>query len=157
MTEPSFFEDFQLTHEFRSGEYRVEADRITAFAAEFDPQPQHLSEEAAAASQFGGLVASGWHTASLAMRLLIEALPSIEGGAMGTGADQLKWARPVRPGDALHVIATIVAARPSASRPDKGLVTCEVAALNQHDQLVLRFLTTMMVPRRPTKNSSTAS
>lgn len=147
MTEFIHFEDFAPQREFQSGHYRVEADRIKAFAAEFDPQPQHLDEAAASASQFGGLVASGWHTACLAMRLFVDALPPIAAGAMGTGVEHLSWIRPVRPGDDLCVVAKVLSARTSASRPEKGVVTCEVTVLNQHEETVLRFETTMLVPR----------
>lgn len=136
---------FQPGAQFRSGVRAMEADRIKAFAAEFDPQPQHLDEAQAAASQFGGLVASGWHTASLAMRLFLDSLPVMPAGAMGTGVDELRWFRPVWPGDTLYAITTVQAVRRSASRPDKEIVTCEVVVMNQRDERVLRFLTTMLV------------
>ena len=133
--------------EYRSGTYRVDADRIKAFAAEFDPQPQHLDEAEAAVSQFGGLVASGWHTASLGMRMFIDAFPQIPSGAMGTGVERLVWLLPVRPNDELYGVTRIVSSRISASRPDKRVLTCLVTVRNQHDQDVIRFETTMLVPR----------
>ena len=147
MTVTTDLDVFQPGRQFRSGERAMHADRIKAFAAEFDPQPQHLDEVQAAASQFGGLVASGWHTASLVMRLFVDSLPPMPGGAMGTGVDELRWLRPVRPGDVLYSVATVTAARRSASQPDKDVVTCEVAAMNRRDEPVLRFLTTMLVSR----------
>lgn len=149
MSEPHYFEDFAVGAVFRSGRRRIEADRIKAFAAEFDPQPQHLDEAAAAASQFGGLVASGWHTAAVSMTLFIaDALPPIPGGGMGTGVERLSWPRPVRPGDELRVEAEVTAARPSRTRPGKGLVTFRNTTFNQHDEIVQLCTTTAMVPRR---------
>lgn len=136
---------FQPGTRFSSAISRVERDRIVAFAAEFDPQPQHLDEVAAAASQFGGLVASGWHTAALAMRLFIGSLPAIPGGAMGVGVDELRWLMAVRPGDELRTVTTVKASRASASQSGKLVVTCQVVMQNQLDQDVLRFLTTMLV------------
>lgn len=149
MTQGYFFEDFAVGQTFRSRPFRMERDRMIAFAQEFDPQPQHVSEEAAAASQFGQLVASGWHTAAISMRLFIsDALPPIAGGGQGAGMDALAWPRPVRPGDDLHVEAEVTAARASRSRPDKGLITVRVTTLNQDGEAVQTVSHTVMVPRR---------
>lgn len=149
MSEGWYYEDFAVGQTFRSRPHRMERDRITAFAEEFDPQPQHLDEEAAAASQFGRLVASGWHTAAVSMRLFIsDALPPIAGGGQGAGLDALAWPRPVRPGDELHVEAEVLAVRPSRSRPDKGLVTIRVTTANQDGEAVQTVTHTVMVPRR---------
>ncbi len=149
MTEPRYFEDFAVGSVFRSGRRRMDAQRIKAFAAEFDPQPQHLDEDAAAGSQFGELVASGWHTAAVSMHLFIaEALPPIPGGGMGTGVEHLAWPRPVRPGDELRLEAEVTAARPSRSRPGQGLVTFRNTTLNQRDEVVQVLTTTVLVPRR---------
>lgn len=131
----------------------VTASAIKSFGAEFDPQPQHLDEMAAATSQFGSLVASGWHSASLAMRLFVDALPPIPGGAMGTGVDRLRWLKPVRPNDSLRVAAKVTAVRRSASRPEKSIVTCIVDTFNQSDVLVLTFSTTMLVPSEAASNN----
>jgi acyl dehydratase len=149
MTRDHHFEDFTVGQTFRSRPHRMERDRMVAFAEEFDPQPQHLSEEAAAASQFGQLVASGWHTAAVSMRLLIaDALPPIAGGGQGAGMDALAWPRPVRPGDELRVEAEVTAARPSRSRPGKGLITVRVTTLNQDGEAVQTVAHTVMMPRR---------
>jgi acyl dehydratase len=149
MTREYHFEDFAVGQTFRSGSFRMERDRMVAFAQEFDPQPQHVSEEAAAASQFGELVASGWHTAAVSMRLFIsEALPPIAGGAQGAGVDALAWPRPVRPGDELHVEAEVVAARPSRSRPDKGILSVRNTTFNQDGEVVHTATHTTMVPRK---------
>lgn len=150
MTRERHFEDFAVGQTFRSQPHRMELDRIVAFAREFDPQPQHLGEDAAAASQFGRLVASGWHTAAVSMRLFIsDALPPIAGGGQGAGMDGLAWPRPVLPGDELRVEAEVTAARPSRSRPDKGLITVRVTTLNQDGEAVQTVSHTVMVPRRP--------
>ena len=149
MSEGWYYEDFAVGQTFRSRPFRIERDRITSFAAEFDPQPQHLSEGAAAASQFGRLVASGWHTAAVSMRLFItEAFPPIAGGGQGAGLDALAWPRPVRPGDELRVESEVVAARTSRSRPDKGLVTVRVTTSNQDGDVVQTVSHTVMVPRK---------
>lgn len=149
MSEGHYYEDFAVGQKFHSRPFRMEADRITAFAEEFDPQPQHLSERTAATSQFGELVASGWHTAAVSMRLfIVEALPPIAGGGQGAGLEALAWPRPVRPGDELHVEAEVIAARLSRSRPEKGLVTVRSITLNQNDEVVMAVTHTVMVPRR---------
>lgn len=148
MAEPHYFEDFAVGAVFRSGGRRMEAERIKTYGAEFDPQPQHLDEQAAAGSQFGELVASGWHTASVTMRLFTEALPPIPGGGMGTGVEQLAWPRPVRPGDELRVEVEVTAARPSRSRAGKGLVTLRTTTLNQRDEVVQVFTSAVLMPRR---------
>ena len=98
-----YLEDFAAGQTFRSGCIRIEADRIKRFAAEFDPQPFHLDERAASESMFGSLAASGWHTAALTMRLLVEGDLKPAGGIVGAGFDELRWPRPVRPGDELRV------------------------------------------------------
>jgi acyl dehydratase len=114
-----YYEDFAIGQRFCSGPCRMHKERMMAFAAEFDPQPQHISERDARSSQFGALVASGWHTAAVSMRLFIaEALPPIAGGGQGLGIEALSWPHPVRPGDELRVVTEVTATRPSRSRPD---------------------------------------
>src|SRR5689334_11302601 len=114
--EPLYFEDFSAGQTFRSREHRVTADEIKTFAAQYDPQPFHLDEGAAAQSFFRGLAASGWHTAAMTMRLLVESGLPIAGGIIGAGGDEIRWPHPVRPGDTLQVESEIVETRPSASR-----------------------------------------
>src|SRR5437879_11214038 len=115
-----YLEDFAVGQTFGSGRLRVEKERIKTFAAEFDPQPFHLDEEAARGSIFRGLAASGWYTAALTMRLLVESGLNPDGGIVGVGVDELRWPRPVRPGDELRVKSEVIEVRPSQSRPDQG-------------------------------------
>src|ERR1700726_3222965 len=121
MTE-QYLEDYATGQVYRSGRLRVDKDQITAFAAQFDPQPYHLDEAAARKSVFGALVASGWHTAALSMRLLVDGELKPAGGILGVGFDELSWPRPVRPGDELRLVSEILEVRPSRSRPDRGLI-----------------------------------
>jgi acyl dehydratase len=103
---------------------RVERERIKSFAAEFDPQPFHLDEEQSRSSLFAGLAASGWHTAALTMRLLVESELKPVGGVLGMGFDEFRWPKPVRPGDELHLEIEVLETRPSKSRPDQGGSRC---------------------------------
>jgi acyl dehydratase len=119
MTE-RYFEDFSVGQIFGSGRTRVEAARIKSFAAEFDPQPFHLDEAASSGTFFCGLAASGWHTAAITMRLLVEGELKPAGGIIGLGFDEFRWPRPVRPGDELRVESEVLEVRPSKSRPSKG-------------------------------------
>ena len=149
MAEERYLEDFAVGQTFQSGSITVNAAEIKAFASQFDPQPFHLDEKAAAATFFGGLVASGWHTAALTMRLIVDSEPKIAGGSIGAGAEELKWPRPVRPGDTLHAVSEVLDVRPSKSRPDQGIVKMRTQTLNQDDQPVMIFVANMLVPRRP--------
>ncbi len=145
-----YYEDFQPGQRFTSRTVTMTRERIVAYAEEFDPQPQHLGEDAAKASQFGELVASGWHTASLSMRLQYEAgLGRIRGGGMGAQVDKLSWPRPVRPGDALHVVLEVKDMRPSRSRPDRGIITFHTTTLNQNGETVQTMVGVVLTPRRP--------
>ena len=126
----------------------MDNERIKSFAAEFDPQPFHLHEEAARNSVFQGLAASGWHTAALTMRLLVESEFKPAGGVIGAGFDEFRWPRPVRPGDELHLEIEVLEARPSKSRPDQGLVKVRTTTLNQNDEAVQVNVGNLIVPRR---------
>jgi acyl dehydratase len=117
MTE-RYLEDFAVGQVFGSGRLRIDAERIKTFAAEFDPQPFHLDETAAQDTIFRGLAASGWHTAALTMRLLVESDLKPAGGIIGAGSDEFRWPRPVRPGDDLRVESEVLEVRPSKSRPE---------------------------------------
>lgn len=144
-----FYEDVEIGQMLRSPRsLHVDRDRLIAFATEFDPQPAHLSEEAAAASQFGTLVASGWHTGSMTMRLTAETLVIANGG-MGAGVEKLNWLRPVKPGDSLRIELTFIAKRLSRSRPERGLVTCHTVTFNQHNEAVYEVTANVFMPRRP--------
>jgi len=134
---------------FGSGVLRVEADRIKAFAAEFDPQPFHLDERTARDSVFRGLAASGWHTAAMTMRLLVESELRPAGGIVGAGFDEFRWPRPVRPGDELHLESEILEVRPSRSRPEQGLVKVRTTTFNQRGEPVQILVVNLFVPRRP--------
>src|SRR3989442_3206057 len=120
-----FFEDFAVGQTFRSGRLQIDKERIKTFGAEFDPQPFHLDEDAARDTIFGGLAASGWHTAAVTMRLLVESDLKPAGGIVGAGADEFRWPRPVRAGDELRIESEVLEVRPSRSRPDQGLIKCE--------------------------------
>ena len=115
-----YLEDFAVGQTFGSGQLRIEADRAEAFAAEFDPQPFHLDEDAARKSVFGRLAASGWHTAAATMRLLVDSEFNPAGGIIGAGFEELCWPRPVRPGDVLRIESEVLEARPSKSRANQG-------------------------------------
>ena len=117
-----YLEDFQPGQRFFLGRRTVTRDEIVAFAREFDPQPFHLDEAAAADSIFGGLVARGWHTASIYMRLLVDGLLRDSASLGSPGIDELRWLRPVRPGDTLDAYAAIREVRPSRGKPDRGIV-----------------------------------
>ncbi|MBI1220171.1 MAG: dehydratase [Rhodobacteraceae bacterium] len=148
MQDPLYFEDLAVGQCFASDTHNVDTDQIKAFAAEFDPQPFHLDEEAAARSFFGGLAASGWHVAALTMRLLVTSTLPIAGGIIGAGGD-LSWPRPTRPGDVLRVTAEVLEIRPSRSKPDRGIVTVQVATLNQDGDVLQALTARLLVFRRP--------
>jgi acyl dehydratase len=143
-----YLEDFAAGQTFGSGRLRVDQERIKSFAAEFDPQPFHLDEEAARNSVFQGLAASGWHTAALTMRLLVESEFKPAGGVIGAGFDEFRWPRPVRPEDELHLEIEVLEARPSKSRPDQGLIKVRTTTLNQNDEAVQVNVGNLIVPRR---------
>lgn len=142
-----YLEDLRVGQRFTSGTYLMEADRIKAFAAEFDPQPFHLDEAAAEASVFRGLAASGWHTAAVAMRLLVTGGLPLANGSVGLGGE-IAWPRPTRPGDMLHVESEVVEIVPSRSKPNQGVVTVKSQMLNQRGEPVYVFTARILVFRR---------
>jgi len=144
-----YFEDLAVGRRFGSGRIGVDADAIKSFAAQFDPQPFHLDEAAASATRFKGLAASGWHTAALTMRLLVEGEFKPAGGILGAGFEQLSWPRPVRPGDELRVESEVIELRPSKSQPGLGLAKVRVTTFNQHNEPVQIFTAILLVPKRP--------
>jgi acyl dehydratase len=149
VSEPDYvyFEDMVPGRMLRSASLPpLTREAIIAFAREYDPQPQHMSEASAATSNLGVFCASGWHTGSLTMRLIAETIP-IKGGAMGAGIE-VRWPRPVVPGDMLRVEIETVEARPSKSRPDKGVVTFRTTTFNQRDEPVQHCTHTALFPRR---------
>jgi acyl dehydratase len=140
-------EDRHEGQRFVSAGHTVTVAEIKALAAAYDPQPFHLAEAAAEASFFGGLAASGWHTASLTMRMIVGSLP-IAGGVIGAGGE-LSWPRPTRPGDVLHVECTVEKITASRSRPDRGVVVMRCETLNQDGALAQLFVVNLLVFRRP--------
>jgi len=149
MTE-RYLEDFEVAQMFGgSARIGIDPERVKTFAAEFDPQPFHLDERAASDSIFRGLAASGWHTAAVTMRLLVESELKPAGGIIGAGFDELRWPRPVRPGDELRVESEVLEVRPSKSRSDQGLIKVKTTTLNQHGEAVQISVGNLVVPRRP--------
>ena len=143
-----YLDDFKVGQHFKSGTVVVTAEAIKEFAARFDPQPFHLDEAAAKKSVFGGLVASGWHTAALSMRLLVDGDMQVAGGLIGLGGE-LTWPRATKPGDILHVDSEIVEVKTSRSRPESGIVKIRNTALNQNGEAVQIFIVSMLVPCKP--------
>jgi acyl dehydratase len=143
-----YLEDFGAGQKFGSGRLRIEGERIKSFAGEFDPQPFHLDEERARSTIFRGLAASGWHTAGVTMRLLVEGELKPAGGIIGLGFDELRWPKPVRPGDELHVESEVLEVRPSKSRPDQGLIKVRTTTLNQKGEPVQISVVNLLVPSR---------
>ncbi len=143
-----YLEDLSVGQRYAGGSVALDGEAIRAFAAAFDPQPFHLDEAAAQASVFGRLVASGWHTMALTMRLLVEGEFRPAWGLIGLGADELRWPRPVHPGDVLHVQWEVLEVLPSVSKPDRGTVRLGVTTRNQREEVVLTLTTTILVPRR---------
>lgn len=149
MTDELYFEDFYPGRRFESRAAPMDRDRILSFAAEFDPQPQHLGEEEAKASLFGTLIASGWHTGAQTMRLQFEVLMArIPGGAMGAQVDRMAWTRPVLPGDVLSAVVEVLGTRESRSRPERGVLSLKTTTLNQRGETVMEMTASILVPRR---------
>lgn len=143
-----YLDDLQPGQTFGSGRLKVDEARIKSFAAEFDPQPFHLDDAAARATLFRGLAASGWHTAAMTMRLLVESEFRPAGGIVGAGFDEFKWPKPVRPGDELHLKIEVLEVRPSKSRPEQGLVKLRTTTLDQNEEPVQISVGNLVVPRR---------
>lgn len=133
-----YFEDYVPGRTVDCGSFSVSEAEIIAFARQYDPQPFHTDPEAAAAGPFGGLIASGWQTTSLMMRLLVERFVSPESGLGAAGVDEIRWPRPVRPGDTLRVRATVLEARRSNSKPDRGIIRSLAEVTNQNGETVMR-------------------
>jgi acyl dehydratase len=145
--EQLYLEDLKVGQRFLSGSHVMEESRIKSFAEEFDPQPFHLDEAAAQASVFRGLAASGWHTAAVAMRLLVTGGLPIANGLIGAGGE-IAWPRPTRPGDTLRVESEIVEIAPSRSKPNQGIVTVKNTTLNQNGEPVYLFTSRILVFKR---------
>jgi acyl dehydratase len=144
-----YLEDFAAGQVYRSSRLPVDKGQILAFASQFDPQPYHLDEQAARNSVFKGLAASGWHTAAMTMRLLVESEFQPAEGILGVGLEELSWPRPVRPGDELRVESEVLEVRASKLRVDRGVIRLRTTTFNQNDQPVQIFTGNLLVPRRP--------
>jgi acyl dehydratase len=135
-----YFEDYIPGLVVDCGSFSVSEPEIIAFAKEYDPQPFHVDPVGAADGPYGGLIASGWHTTSLTMRQLVEYFVSPESSLGAAGIDEIRWPRPVRPGDTLHVRGTVLEARRSTSKPDRGIVRSLAEATNQDGELAMRLI-----------------
>src|SRR5690349_10154645 len=143
-----YLDDLAVGQKFTTSSVTLTLEGCKAFAAEFDPQPFHLDEAAARASVFGRLAASGWYTASLSMRLLVEGELTIAGGLIGLGGE-ITWPRTTNPGSTLRVQTEVLSIRVSQSKPDRGIVTARNVTLNQHGEPAQVMVVKMLVPRRP--------
>jgi len=144
-----YLEDFEVGQVHRFGRYEVTRDEVLEFARRWDPQPFHLSDEAAAKTHFGSLSASGWHTAAMTMAMTVSEWDGREGGTLGAiGIDGLRWLKPVKPGDVLRVESEVLEVRPSEKRPDMGSARHRNTVFNQNDEPVMRFEPIVLYRRR---------
>ena len=149
MTIRYYFEDFSVGRVFDSGTRQLSEQDILGFASEYDPQYFHTDPEAAKQSIFGGLIASGWQTVGVCMRLMCDSY-LLETSSLGSpGVDAVRWVKPVYPGDTLRIRTTVIAAKPSSSKPDRGIVTMRWDVFNQKDELVMHMQSMQMMGRRP--------
>jgi acyl dehydratase len=150
LTETSkfYWEDFKTGETFPMGERRIEKKEVIAFARDFDPQPFHIDEAAARQSMYGGLIASGWHTVALVMRMMCDSYLNQSASLGSPGVDNVRWLKPVRPGDIIRAQRTVVEARASQSRPEMGLVKSRWEVFNQHGELVMSMEGYGMFARR---------
>ena len=145
MSQERWFEDYVTGTVQELGSVVVDEEEVVAFARQFDPQPFHLDKERAEQSTFGGLAASGWHTACMTMRLIVDCYLSDVSSEGSPGIDELRWLRPVRPGDQLTVTATVLEARRSRSRPERGIVRSQVETRNQDGEVVMHWTSAMFI------------
>lgn len=145
---PNFFEDFETDIFQEFGKHTVTEEEIIEFASKYDPQPFHLSQEAGEAMHFGGLCASGWHTCCIAMRMVVDHMPEDSASLGSPGIDELRWIKPVFPGDTLRMKSTVTGKKPSRSRPDMGIVNMHNEIFNQNDEVVLSYKPIVMIKKR---------
>jgi acyl dehydratase len=148
LTEDHYFEDYIPGTVFEYGEIRVEESEILDFARRFDPQDMHVDPEKAARGRFGGLIASGWHTGAMAMRLLADNFLPKTASLASPGIDELRWLRPVRPGDVLRIRVSVLEATPSRSKADRGMVRTLIEVLNQDGEVVMSLKPMNIIARR---------
>ena len=144
-----YFDDFPVGDRRELGTYAVTEEEISRFAHDYDPQTFHIDRAAADASIFGGIIASGWHTCAMTMRVICDGFLLKTASLGSPGVDVLRWKRPVRPGDTLRVFATVSEARPSTSKPDRGVLVNDIEVLNQNDETVMTMQAMTMLSRRP--------
>jgi acyl dehydratase len=144
-----YFEDYVEGDVHRFGTIEVDPDELIAFAKRFDPQTMHTDPEAAKNTPFGGIIASGWHTAGLMMRLYVENYLTHAASLASPGLDELRWLKPVRPGDTLSVRVTVLKAVPSKSKPDRGAITSFIEVINQANEIVMTIKAINIIGRRP--------
>jgi acyl dehydratase len=145
-----YLEDMKVGTKASFGRYEVTREEVLEFAGKYDPQPFHLDDEAAAKTHFGRISASGWHTCAMTMAMLVENLKKNKQAGLGSpGLDELRWLKPVYPGDTLRVESEITEVTPSRSRPEMGSTKAKVTVFNQHDEPVMRLLSIGLVARRP--------
>ena len=151
--DPHYFEDLEIGDSFEFGPLTISREDVIAFSSEFDPQPFHLSDEAAAQTHFGTLSASGWHTTALFMKMFVadmQANPERQAASLGAmGVDELRWLRPVRPGDTLRGHTEVIDKKASLTRPEMGIVRNKVTIFNQHDEPVMTMIPIAMWRTRP--------
>lgn len=147
-----YFEDLEVGQTTYFGSYDVTREEVIEFARKYDPQPFHLSDEAAAKTHFGRLAASGWHSCAMTMAVIARHVVDTEQAGLGSpGVDELRWLKPVYPGDTLHVSSTVVEKRASQSKPEIGSFRSATTVTNQHSEPVLRFTSIVLMRRRPAK------
>jgi len=145
-----YWEDIEVGARSSFGSYEVTRDEVVEFASKYDPQPFHLSDEAAAETYFGRLSASGWHTCAMLMRMLVEHMRTEQQAGLGSpGIDELRWLKPVYPGDTLRCESELVEKRRSASRPEMGIFKTRLTVFNQHDEPVMKLTSIGLISRRP--------
>ena len=146
-----WFDDHEVGHVFEFGHATMTKEEIIEFAQKYDPQPFHVDEEAATSGMYGGIIASGWHTVSVCMRMIVENMMGAESGSLGSpGLSEVSWPKPVRPDDTLRIRAEILEKIPSKSKPDRGFWRVRFAAINQHDEEVAIMVPMQYFMRRPT-------
>lgn len=149
MSDKLYLDDLSPGMTFKGvAETTVDAASIIAFARQYDPQPFHLDDAAAKKTMFGGLAASGWHTAAMTMQLIVNDGPPLVGGVIGAGTDEIRWPKPVRPGDRLRIESEVLEVRPSRSNPKIGIAKVRTTTLNQNSEPVQIFVANLIVPRK---------
>lgn len=144
-----YFEDYLPGQVYEFGSEAMTEEAIIRFARQYDPQPFHMDRQLAEESLFGELIASGWHTASVAMRMLVDNYLSTVASIVSPGIDELRWLGPVRPGDVLSLRVTVMDTRPSGSKPDRGIIRSNMEVLNQHREVVLSMQGLNLMKKRP--------